>query len=263
MANLAAGGTFFGSKALAVVGFSSGAKVGLASGFAGGFTGSALTTWTGGGSFIDGLSNGFRAGVQGALIGAAVGGVTGGIRANKEGLNFWDGKPIDEVGGDEIFGKVKYKFLDEEIPAGHSPTETGEIAQTSSNPKYGDYGYTRNEGTKAHRGLDFLGKEGDPVYAMHDGSVDVIGGSKAFGPYRVRIKVYLNGKTYYNNYGHLSKNLVNFGNKVVAGQQIGIMGRLGNLANSTFPTHVHVSFHRIISSSPLTFGYVYPSFSLK
>ena len=84
MANLAAGGTFFGSKALAVVGFSSGVKVGLASGFAGGFTGSALTTWTGGGSFIDGLANGFRAGVQGALIGAAVGGVTGHLRAVKK-----------------------------------------------------------------------------------------------------------------------------------------------------------------------------------
>lgn len=90
MGNLLTGGTFFGSKALAVVGFSSSAKVGLAIGF----TGSALTTWTGGGSFIDGLANGFRAGVQGALIGAAVGGVTGGIRANKEGLNFWDGKKI-------------------------------------------------------------------------------------------------------------------------------------------------------------------------
>lgn len=84
VANLAAGGAFFGAKALSVVGFWSGAMVGAASGFAAGFTNAALTTWTRGGSFIDGLTNGFKAGVQGALIGAAVGGVTGHLRQVKE-----------------------------------------------------------------------------------------------------------------------------------------------------------------------------------
>ncbi|WP_159291328.1 RHS repeat-associated core domain-containing protein [Tenacibaculum maritimum] len=92
IANLAAGGAFFGAKALTVVGFWSGAMVGAVSGFAPGFTNAALTTWTGGGSFIDGLANGFKAGVQGALIGAAVGGVTAGIRANRQGLDFWSGE---------------------------------------------------------------------------------------------------------------------------------------------------------------------------
>lgn len=46
--------------------------------------------------------------------------------------------------------------------------------------------------TKAHSGLDFAGDIGDPVYALHDGVVDSIGGSKAFGPHRVRIKFELN-----------------------------------------------------------------------
>lgn len=88
VANLAAGGAFFGAKALTVVGFWSGAMVGAASGFAAGFTNAALATWTGGGSFMDGLTNGFKAGVQGALIGAAVGGLTGHLRQVKESKFF-------------------------------------------------------------------------------------------------------------------------------------------------------------------------------
>ena len=98
---------------------------------------------------------------------------------------------------------------------------------------------------------------------MHDGIIDAIGGSSAFGKHRVRIRVQLNDKTYYNNYGHLSENHVKVGQKVFAGQQIGLMGRLGKLANSSFPTHVHVSFHRIVTYSPLTLGYVYPAFISK
>ncbi|MFV0249301.1 MAG: hypothetical protein ACK5H1_10155, partial [Tenacibaculum sp.] len=92
VANLVAGGAFFGTQALSVVGFWSGAITGASGGFAAGFTNAALTTWTSGGNFTDGLSNGFKAGVQGALIGAAVGGVAAGIKANKQGLNFWSGE---------------------------------------------------------------------------------------------------------------------------------------------------------------------------
>ncbi|MFV0248974.1 MAG: RHS repeat-associated core domain-containing protein, partial [Tenacibaculum sp.] len=70
VANLVAGGAFFGTQALSVVGFWNGAITGASGGFAAGFTNAALTTWTSGGNFTDGLSNGFKAGVQGALIGA-------------------------------------------------------------------------------------------------------------------------------------------------------------------------------------------------
>lgn len=87
VANLAAG-AFFGAKALTVVGFWNGAMVGAASGFAAGFTNASLSTWTGGGSFIDGLTNGFKAAVQGVLIGAAVGGLTGHLRQVKESKFF-------------------------------------------------------------------------------------------------------------------------------------------------------------------------------
>jgi hypothetical protein len=106
----------------------------------------------------------------------AAGGLSGGISASIAGGNFWSGarqgiitsglnnvasnisntqkkkslgNQIDEVGGNNESQKTKYIFLDEEIPAGLSPTNEGEIAQTKNNPKYGHYGFTRNLGKKA------------------------------------------------------------------------------------------------------------------
>jgi len=121
VANLAAGGAFFGAKALTVVGFWSGAGVGALSGFAAGFTNASITSWTRGDSFLDGLVSGFRAGVQGAFFGAAVGGITAGIRAGKYDGNFWSGKTeLDlskgfgahgiEDTSKKIFGKYAGKF---------------------------------------------------------------------------------------------------------------------------------------------------------
>jgi RHS repeat-associated protein len=197
VANLAAGGTFFGSEALAVVGFSSGAKVGLASGFAGGFTGSALTTWTGGGSFIDGLSNGFRAGVQGALIGAAIGGVTAGIKANNNGRDFWSGdvknppQPIrlTPVGIKSLNPKIEMST--DIIDA--KPT-LGESSSNNMVKKYDSWPTNHKKITspynpkrihpvsgklKPHTGVDIRSRLGEPNYAIRDGVVsDVYIGGK-------------------------------------------------------------------------------------
>ena len=258
MANLAAGGTFFGSEALAVVGFSSGVKVGLASGFAGGFTGSALTTWTGGGSFIDGLANGFRAGVQGALIGAAVGGVTGGIRANEQGLNFWDGKPIDEV-GNGIAKKGDF-LLNEKISKGHKPTDSGEIARSTgpnANDKYGEYGWTRNGGDKLHKGVDYITNDGGNAYAMYDGKVSYVGHAEGYGK-MVQIKSSISGKIYNVDYGHFKSISVKIGQTVKAGNLLGQIGRVGNILSMSakhYPTHVHVSIWRYVNGNR---GFVKP-----
>lgn len=75
---------------------------------------------------------------------------------------------INEVGG---AGKLRAVFLNEKMPAGEMPTKTGEIAKTKSNPNHCKYCMTRNHGTKALRGVDYLGKEGDGVYSLYDGKV--------------------------------------------------------------------------------------------
>jgi RHS repeat-associated protein len=84
-------GSAISSIAGGAIGFGSGAISGAAGGFAGGFVGGAGNAWANGADFSDGLTAGLVGGGWGALGGAVIGGITGGIRANKMGLDFWDG----------------------------------------------------------------------------------------------------------------------------------------------------------------------------
>ncbi|MEW6773492.1 MAG: RHS repeat-associated core domain-containing protein [Bacteroidota bacterium] len=247
-----AGGAFVGGAVAGAIGFggfAGGSVVGGAAGFTGGFVGSAGNAWFGGANFGEGLVAGLKGGVFGAVTGGLIGGTSAGIDAVGNGANFWNGK-VTEVGGGG-----SGIFLDEEIPAGAKPTATGEIAKTSSNPNYGKYGMTRNGGTKAHYGVDYVGNEGDDVFAMYDGKVIKIGGSKAYGENFVRTSSIINGKTYNVDYGHMSKSVVTLDKTVIAGQKIGEMGRLGNLANTSFPTHVHIAVWRPVNGLQ---GFVMP-----
>ncbi len=89
--NLAAGGSFFGSAAANVVGFNAGFVAGAAAGAVGGFLSGAVNTWYNGGSFSNGIFNGVQGAARGGIFGGVSGGIFGGVRANKMGLNFWDG----------------------------------------------------------------------------------------------------------------------------------------------------------------------------
>jgi RHS repeat-associated protein len=235
-----------------VGGFIGGAMVGAAAGGSGGFVSGAANAWMGGASFWGGLGSGLRTGVMGAIGGGIIGGTVAGIDAVRGNASFWNGK-VNEVGG---YAGSNGTYLDEEIPAGSKPTATGEIAKTSSNPNYGKYGLTRNGGTKPHYGVDYAGKEGDKIFGMYDGTVTRIGGSKAYGANFVRTSSVLNGKTYNVDYGHMSKHVLTLKQVIKAGDLIGYMGRLGNLANSTFPTHVHIAVWRPVNGLQ---GFVMPS----
>jgi len=230
-------------------GFAGGAVVGASSGFAGGFIGGSGNAWVGGANFGQGIVSGLKAGGIGAVTGGLIGGTVAGIDAVRNGANFWNGS-VNEVGGGG-----SGMFLDEEIPAGHKPTATGEIAETSGNPNYGKYGMTRNGGAKAHYGVDYVGKEGDDVFTMYDGTVTKIGGSKAYGENFVRTSSTINGKTYNVDYGHMSKHFATINKGVTAGQTIGQMGRLGNLAGTSYPTHVHIAVWRPVNGLQ---GFVMP-----
>ncbi len=47
--------------------------------------------------FFDGFSDGIFGAIMGDYSGGAIGGITGGIKANKMGLNFWDGEGVIET----------------------------------------------------------------------------------------------------------------------------------------------------------------------
>ncbi len=245
----------------------------------GGFAGGLLAGGAGGGvgGFVSGMfstalnnmtlgtnNNIILGGLKGGLTGAAAGGILGGtvsgIDAVRSGGNFWNGKVLvtgGEVGGYEGPGK----FLDEEIPPGAKPTETGQSSRTSNNPNYGKYGWTRryaNGNPKPHFGIDYSGEVGDDVYAMYDGEVIRIGGSREYGEHFVRTSSAINGKTYNVDYGHMSSHSVSLNQSVKGGDLIGLMGRGGNLANTNFPTHVHIAVWRPISSLGKSMGFVKP-----
>jgi len=110
----------------------------------------------------------------------------------------------------------------------------------------GQRGKVRSNGTKAHHGVDYAGEEGDPVKFMNDGKVIPLT-KRAIGYYgghSVRTSSSINGINYTVDYGQLQSNVVTVGQDVSAGDLVGCMGRLGNLAGTSYPTHVHISVWR-------------------
>ncbi len=167
---------------------------------------------------------------------------------------------LGEEGGEHDMGNVL--FLNEEIPAGVKPTQSGIIASYSGNLKYGQYGWTRtwpNGDIKGHFGIDYQGLVGDDVKAMYDGIVVKPTGSsfyRVFGKHGIEIKSVISGKTYYIDYGHLIQSPLQIGDRVNVGDFLGNMGRLGNVP-SYAPTHVHIAIWRFFMKCR---GYVMPHF---
>ncbi len=92
-----------------------------------------------------------------------------------------------------------------------------------------------------HSGIDFAGKEGDPIYAVADGIVSWTGSKSGYGK-MVEID---HGNGYVTRYAHSEKLLVSLGDVVSKDQEIALMGSTGR---STGP-HVHfellVSGHKV------------------
>jgi len=267
IANAIIGGISGGAGAAVGAGVASSISIG---GFAGGFIAGAAGGATGGfisGIYSTGLNNtmfgtnnnvllgGLKGAAIGGLAGGLISGTIAGIDAVKNDASFWNGR-ISEAGGYDGPGR----FLNEEIPAGARPTETGEISTLSSNEDYGKYGMTRsyaNGDPKPHFGVDYGGEVGDKVNAMYDGQVTRVGLGKSYGPNAVRTQSVINDKIYNVDYGHLSKSAVVVGDKVSSGTSIiGYMGRAG--IPSYAPTHVHIAVWRPLPNGLM--GFVMPHF---
>lgn len=84
---------------------------------------------------------------------------------------------------------------------------------------------------RPHKGLDFTAPHGSPVYATGDGRVDNSYFSSSFGNV-----IYLNhGFGFETRYAHLSKYIVQPGDKVKRGQVIGYVGNTGTSVSD----HLH------------------------
>ena len=76
------------------------------------------------------------------------------------------------------------------------------------------FGWTRNNGSKRHRGLDLYAPEGTPVYAMYDGKISMAVNTRT-------------GTTFKP------------GDEVFAGEIVGYTGRTGNAYDVDYP-HLHL-----------------------
>lgn len=84
---------------------------------------------------------------------------------------------------------------------------------------------------KPHNGADFRAHTGTPIYAVHSGTVTLSGWNRVAGNW---VWVAHEGG-YRTQYHHLSKRLVAAGQRVYAGQQVGLAGATGQVAGA----HLH------------------------
>lgn len=101
---------------------------------------------------------------------------------------------------------------------------------------YGRFGASR-PGGRRHKGVDIGNSSGTPIYAADGGTVTSYIGYRGGYGYIVEIN---HGGGYSTRYAHLSKILVNSGQRVAKGDLIGKMGSTGN---STGP-HLHFEIRK-------------------
>lgn len=116
--------------------------------------------------------------------------------------------------------------------------------------------------SKGHNGIDWACITGTPIYAMQDGTViraDALSGKVGYGRH-VRIQ----HEKGVSIYGHLSKLLVKVGDKVVAGQIIGLSGGATTdpaCGNST-GAHLHGEFRLDGVQNLVPGGYQYNAINI-
>ncbi len=122
------------------------------------------------------------------------------------------------------------------------PRTPGQFVPPVANPRvtpHGAFGVPREGGARSHQGVDYAGKEGEPVLALGPGVVTRVGptvGDGGKGGNRVEID-YGNGRV--SSSMHLSRMDVKPGDKVEAGQVIGAVGRTGT---SSSGPHLHQKY---------------------
>lgn len=90
----------------------------------------------------------------------------------------------------------------------------------------------------SHKGIDLANVTGTPIYATADGTVVAASKGAWHWSYGNMVAIY-HGNGVYTNHAHLSKIKVRVGQKVKAGQLIGLMGSTGRSTGS----HLHFEIH--------------------
>lgn len=102
-------------------------------------------------------------------------------------------------------------------------------------------------GQAGHEGLDFAAPVGANVYACAEGEVFEVrpNDGNAYGLH-VRIRHIVDGQEYHTVYAHLSRALVVKGQRVTAGERIGLVGMTGHVTGP----HLHLTLKLIGAQTP-------------
>jgi len=141
---------------------------------------------------------------------------------------------------DRLLDKTdQYLSLIQQLPLGRP-------INTKISSRYGRRIDPLNSKKAFHAGIDFKGRTGDKVRATGNAVVRLSSYSKGLGNH-----IILNhGNGYETLYAHLSKRLVKSGDKVVRGQNIGLVGNTGRSTGS----HLHYEVHfRTKTVNPMKF----------
>ncbi len=99
----------------------------------------------------------------------------------------------------------------------------------------GEFGTSRGGGARTHKGIDIVGKEGDPIESMRPGKVTFAGDG---GPGAGNMIIIDHGGGLETRYLHLKGMNVQEGQQVTENTKIGTMGRTGNTPTEG-DTHLH------------------------
>ena len=188
---------------------------------------------------LTGASLGMFLGPKGALIGGAIGGLVGGIGGTVSAIMGNNAEGGDPSGTDVESDEAQ-------ASSGSSSQGLSLLHPTRSAEITADFGQRESSFTEGkitwpngHKGVDYAGSQGDPIYASEGGYATLHDGGQ-LGK-RVRIK-HKSGHT--THYCHLSAITIREG-QVSKGQQVGKMGNTGGKS-----TGVHLHF--ALSTGPTT-----------
>lgn len=131
------------------------------------------------------------------------------------------------------------------------PLVTNVIRRNKASNTFGRFA-DRKSG--AHWGWDFFAVSGTPCYAIANGTIDAIYGhasdTGSFGRVVV-LKFRFGTRDLYAAYCHLSREVVNVGDRVSAGDQIGFTGNSGNASSMKgLDQHLHFEIRTSVRPPP-------------
>lgn len=122
------------------------------------------------------------------------------------------------------------------------PVKNPRIRRDRASNLFGPVRHNADGSIRWHRGFDYYAPEGTAVYSVGNGVVSLIQNHPDFGKC-VLVTHKRPSRTYYSFYAHLSSIIVEYGEEVKKGTQLGESGTTGNAYNlSGEDEHLHFEY---------------------